>query len=276
MMNRLTPVNILVCLLLIWSPGASAGVSSCSADSGPTRSSLLELFTSEGCSSCPPADRWLSGLRAETGAQPRLVPLAFHVDYWNRLGWVDRFAKPAYSARQYWIAGVSRARTVYTPQFVLDGRDWRPARTGYPEARNDDAAAVELRLEIRSVNTGPLEIRGEARSRIPTDDAQVFLALYENNLASRIEAGENAGKLLRHDYVVRELIGPIRLLASGTSSFQHRFTLGADWKRDDLGVSAFVQNAVTGEVYQALQRPACNSQEKLRSYGQHGRRPAAY
>ncbi len=93
----------------------------------------------------------------------------------------------------------------------------------------------------------------------PADGAQVFLALYENNLASRIEAGENAGKLLRHDYVVRELIGPFRLPASGASSFQHRFTLGADWKRDDLGVSAFVQDAATGEVYQALQRPACQS-----------------
>ncbi len=260
MMNRLSSrVTLASLLLLLWNAGAAAGVSTCSTDSGPMQTSLLELFTSEGCSSCPPADRWLSGLRAQTGIPLRLVPLTFHVDYWNQLGWVDRFAKPAYSARQYWIAGVRRARTVYTPQFVLDGRDWRPARAGYPEARNDREAAAELHLEIRSVSTGQLEVRGEAGLRSPVDDAQVFLALYENNLTSRIEAGENAGKRLRHDYVVRELIGPLRLSASGVLSFQHRFTLGTDWKRDDLGVSAFVQNATTGEVYQALQRPMCNS-----------------
>lgn len=245
-------------LLLAWNAGVIAGTPNCSADSGPMRASLLELYTSEGCSSCPPADRWLSDLRANTHAQTRLVPLAFHVDYWDRLGWVDRFAKPAYSARQYWIANVRRARTVYTPQFVLDGRDWRPARTGYPEARNDQAAA-ELHLELGAAGAEQLEVRGEARLRRPIEDAQVFLALYENNLTSRIEAGENAGKWLRHDYVVRELVGPFRLPASGASPFQHRFTLGADWKRDDLGVSAFVQNATTGEVYQALQRPPCKS-----------------
>ncbi len=260
MTNRMSPGIILASLLLlIWNAVAVAGAPDCSASSGPMRTSLLELFTSEGCSSCPPADRWLSGLRAQTGIPQRLVPLAFHVDYWNRLGWVDRFAKPAYSARQHWIAGVRRARTVYTPQFVLDGRDWRPTRNGYPEARNNREAAAELDLELRAVSVGWLEVHGEARLRTPLEDTQVFLALYENNLTSRIEAGENAGKLLRHDYVVRELIGPFRLPASGALPIRHRFTLGADWKRDDLGVSAFVQNATTGEVYQALQRPVCKS-----------------
>lgn len=257
-MNRLSPgVALASLLLLAWNTAEVAGAPNCSASSGPMQTSLLELFTSEGCSSCPPADRWLSGLSAQTGTPQRLVPLAFHVDYWNRLGWVDRFAKPAYSARQHWIAGVKRARTIYTPQFVLDGRDWRPARTGYPEARNDGEAAAELHLELRPAGAERLEVRGEARLRTSLEDAQVFLALYENNLTSRIDAGENAGKLLRHDYVVRELIGPFRLPAAGVLPIQHRFTLGADWKRDDLGVSAFVQDATTGEVYQALQRPTC-------------------
>lgn len=220
------------------------------------QTSLLELFTSEGCSSCPPADRWLSGLRTQTDTPQRLVPLAFHVDYWNQLGWVDRFAKPAYSARQHWIAGVRRARTVYTPQFVLNGQDWRPPLTGYPQG----AAAAALHLALRPAEAGQLEVRGEARLRIPIDNVQVSLALYENNLSSRIAAGENAGKLLKHNYVVRELIGPIRLPASGALPIAHRFTLDTDWKRDDLGVSAFVQNATTGEVYQALQRPVCTGQ----------------
>lgn len=258
-MKLLSLKNVFAGLLLLnWNVGVIAGTPDCSASSGPMRTSLLELFTSEGCSSCPPADRWLSGLREKTGTQPGLVPLAFHVDYWDRLGWVDRFARPAYSARQYWIAGVRGARTVYTPQFVLDGQDWRPARNGYPKTRNDEAAA-ELHLKLHPIERERLEVRGEARLRGPADGAQVFLALYENNLTSRIEAGENAGKLLRHDYVVRELIGPLRFPASGVLPLQHRFILDDDRKRDDLGVSAFVQSAITGEVYQALQRPACKN-----------------
>jgi hypothetical protein len=104
---------------------------------------------------------------------------------------------------------------------------------------------------------GRMAIRGEARMRVPTQDAQVFLALYENNLTTRVEAGENAGSLLRHDYVVRELLGPYRMPASGVLPFQQAFSLGTDWKHNDLGVSAFVQNTATGEVYQVVQRPVC-------------------
>ena len=249
--------------LLLWNATATADTQACSANSGPLRNTLLELFTSEGCSSCPPADRWLSGLRAQTGREQRLVPLAFHVDYWNRLGWADRFSKPAYSARQRWIADVNRSRTIYTPQFVLDGRDARPMRAGLPELRNDRKAAAELRLELGPAAAGRLEVSGEARLHTSIEGAQVFLALYENNLTSRIDAGENTGSLLKHDFVVRELIGPIRLPASGVLPFQHAFSVGANWKRNDLGVSAFVQNANTGEVYQALQRPVCNTSQGI-------------
>lgn len=244
-------------LLLLSHANALANSQSCSASSGPMRTSLLELFTSEGCSSCPPADRWLSGLRAQPGNKQRLAPLAFHVDYWNRLGWADRFSKPAYSARQRWIADVNHARTIYTPQFVLDGRDARPMQSGLPAVQNERAAAAEIRLELAPPAGGRIKIRGEARMRVPKEGAQVFLALYENNLTTRIEAGENAGRLLRHDYVVRELLGPFRLPASGVLPIQHAFSLNADWKNNDLGVSAFVQNVMTGEVYQALQQPVC-------------------
>ncbi len=255
MSKRLSPGGVL--FLLAWTGSALAGDASCSAASGSARSSLLELYTSEGCSSCPPADRWLSGLLVRTPAAPRLVPLAFHVDYWNQLGWPDRFSKPAYSARQRWMAGVNRARTLYTPQFLLDGRDWRPLRTALPEAGSGGKAAGELRLALGAAGGERLQVSGEARLDRRVEGVQVFLALYENNLTSRVATGENAGRKLRHDFVVRELAGPFRLPASGKLAIQHVFALGADWKRDDLGVSAFIQNANTGEVYQALQRPVC-------------------
>lgn len=245
-------------LLLAWNSHAATDAPRCAASSGPMRTSLLELFTSEGCSSCPPADRWLSGLRTGAGGERQWVSLAFHVDYWNGLGWEDRFSKPVYSVRQRWLADLNRSRTVYTPQFVLNGRDWRPS-LGMPETQSNPPAGASLSLELGRPAAGRLEVRGEARLLSPMPGAQVFLALYENNLTSRIGAGENTGSLLRHDFVVRELVGPLSLPASGVLSIQHGFRLGADWKHSDLGVSAFVQNAATGAVVQALQRPACKS-----------------
>jgi hypothetical protein len=239
--------------------GIPAASAACDASSGATRTALVELYTSEGCSSCPPADRWLSGLRTRQSADAHLAPLAFHVDYWNRLGWVDRYAKPEYSARQRWMADINRARAIYTPQFVLDGRDWRPSRDAYPERPNRRSPGADLRLELGTASAGKLVVAGEARLRDRRHPAQLFLALYENGLSSRIAAGENAGSLLRHDFVVRQLIGPLDMPSTGALSFKQVFELAADWKRADLGLTAFVQNPASGEVHQALQRPLCTA-----------------
>jgi len=263
MPHRIALTKLLAGMLLIWHGGLMAGSPAtetrCVADSGSPRNALLELFTSEGCSSCPPADRWLSRLRADPDMARGIAPLAFHVDYWNRLGWVDRFSKPSFSARQRWIADVNRSRTIYTPQFVLDGRDAHPMQNGLRGFPSKREAAADLRLEIAPLTGARLDVQAVARLRIPSENAQLFLALYENNLSSRIAAGENAGSLLRHDFVVRELVGPIPMPASGEKLFKHAFDLGADWKRNDLGITAFVQNATTGETYQALQQPTCKT-----------------
>jgi hypothetical protein len=217
----------------------------CSAVSGPLRTSLLELYTSEGCSSCPPADRWLSALPADSG----VVPLAFHVDYWDRLGWRDPFAQAAFSQRQ-------RARNgslgwVYTPQLMLDGEDFRAWRRGLP-ARADTPAEASLALSLEQA-PGHLDVRAESRSASPAvlRDARLYLALTENRLSSNVTAGENARRTLHHDYVVRELAGPF-----AASRASHRFTLRPDWKAAHLGVAAFVTDA-RGATLQALARPAC-------------------
>lgn len=238
--------------LLIWSGAAPAAP--CVAASGANRAALLELYTSEGCNSCPPADRWLTGLRERA---PRdVVPLAFHVDYWNKLGWADRFSRPAWSARQGRIAAIHRSRTVYTPQFVLDGRDWRDWRGDLPEPQGESAGA-RLKLKLKPPQQDRLEISGEARLREPAPGARVYLALYENNLTSRIAAGENAGSLLRHDFVVRRLLGPLPLPDSGVLPLREAFDLEPDWKPVDLGVAAFIQDIDSGEVYQALRLHVC-------------------
>ncbi|MBT9568365.1 MAG: DUF1223 domain-containing protein [Thiobacillus sp.] len=232
---------ILACALL--APATQAAT--CTATSTPTRTTLLELYTSEGCSSCPPADRWLSQLPADSG----VVPLAFHVDYWDRLGWKDPFGDAAYSQRQR--ARNRGAGWVYTPQVMLDGkdyRDWHRSRSPHVPAI---AAPVNLHLTLA---TSPGHVDAHVSSRFapssPTPEAQLFMALYENRLSTKVAAGENARRTLNHDYVVRALVGPL-----GPQG-RHRFLLEANWKTADLGVAAFMLTP-QGDTLQALARPLC-------------------
>ncbi len=248
--------SILLCATLLLSGAATAA--QCTAASGEYRVPLLELYTSEGCDSCPPADRWLSALPARGYRTDRVVALAFHVDYWNYLGWVDPFARRSFGERQHQLATRNQARVVYTPQFALNGRDFRRgivrddfgeqlAALGRrkPQASLQlgvDPAAGALMISVAAMVTDP----GERQS------SQTWLALYENNLATEVAAGENRGKRLAHDFVVRDMAGPFPADAQGRVSLEHRFTIDARWKNRDLTVAAFVQNARSGDVLQAL------------------------
>lgn len=227
---------LLICALAI--PAAHAAT--CNTSSGDTRARLLELYTSEGCSSCPPADRWLSQLPQRRD----LVPLAFHVDYWDRLGWKDPFAQAAFSQRQR--ARNSGLGWVYTPQLMLDGTDFRGWSRGLPEAAREP---VQLVLDMRltttqrqiDVNVAPhFAVAAEQRG------AQLYLALTESRLVSNVAAGENASRSLRHDHVVRELAGPF-----DTRATHHRFMLQPEFKQENLGVVAFVLDG-RGRTLQAL------------------------
>lgn len=254
-----------VCLMLAClSSLASADVCAlpaCTAHSGAQRAVLLELYTAEGCDSCPPAERRLSQFRNQAEYAGRVVPLAFHVDYWDRLGWVDRFASPRHTRRQYEMAGLARSRLVYTPQFLRNGRDWRSA--GSPlAASTETAAGASIVLELGVAGGGPLAVDGEIRVAGANAAVEVYLALYENNLESQVRAGENAGKTLHHDYVVRRLIGPLALDGNGRLALRQQIVPDPDWKRADLGVVAFVEDKTTGEILQALQRHACPPQPR--------------
>ena len=112
-------LNLLMALLTMTITHAQANT--CSATSGAQRVALLELYTSEGCDSCPPTDRWVSALATRGFAGDRVIPLAFHVDYWNYLGWKDPFAQARYTERQRFVNARVRTRTIYTPQLMLDG-----------------------------------------------------------------------------------------------------------------------------------------------------------
>jgi hypothetical protein len=227
----------------------------CTAASAERRVPLLELYTSEGCNSCPPADRWVSRLPANGLKSDKLVVLAFHVDYWDRLGWVDKFGQARFSRRQQALNDRNRARVVYTPQLVLNGKDYR--RSGDEDfARrvaevNRDKPRAAIRLELapaaESVNVSGTWSSTEA------GDAHAWLALYENRLATFVRAGENGGKRLEHDFVVRDLAGPF---AKGAMS--HAFTIDKRWERANLFVASFVQDAKSGDVLQALAKGLCS------------------
>ncbi len=230
----------------------------CSTKSSDHRVALLELYTSEGCNSCPPADKFLSSLLGQGLTLRQVLPLSLHVDYWDNLGWRDPFSQTRFSERQREAARLGHAKFVYTPQFLLNGVDSRDGLAEKVRRINNSKASAEITLAMKR-QPKILEIEGNAW--VPTNNerghAKTYLLLYENNLSNRVNAGENKGETLHHDFVVRELIGPLALNPDGKADLTHRFALRADYKPTDLSVAAFVQNSASGDVLQALALPAC-------------------
>lgn len=255
---------IFAALTLLALAVSDAGAAQCAAESGVRRVALLELYTSEGCDSCPPADRWVSAL-AGRGLDPeRVVTLGFHVDYWNYLGWNDPFARADYSARQRAANQRNKARVVYTPQLLLNGADYRRGTfkddlADRVNAINQDQPGARISLKLATGPAGELSVQGTVAvaEAARKNGAQAYLAVYENNLANAVTSGENRGKQLRHDFVVRALAGPFPVDPGGAAVFTHRFRLDPGWKIADLRVASFVQNEHTGDVLQALALPAC-------------------
>ena len=176
-----------------------AAAAACQARSGPQVPTVIELYTSEGCSSCPPADHWLSGLKP-LAAQGRVVAQAFHVGYWDYIGWVDRFAAPAYTARQKQIAQTNALTSIYTPQLVRDGRDWRDyAQTLSRPPQPAQAAVTLVRIQDDAFEASVTPSQPDA-------PWSAYWTVTENGHSSKVKAGENAGELLQHDFVVRQYV----------------------------------------------------------------------
>jgi len=169
-----------------------AHAQTCRAESGAQVPVVVELYTSEGCSSCPPADRWLSTLKD----RPGVLAAAFHVDYWDRLGWKDRFGAARHTERQAQQQAAAGARYSYTPQVVVNGRDWRrwpdlPTPASYAPARlSMQRVGEQVELQVQPLH--------DTRARWA-----LWWAVLEDGHASDVKAGENHGVTLRHDHVVR-------------------------------------------------------------------------
>jgi hypothetical protein len=163
---------------------------------------LLELYTSEGCSSCPPAEAWLSRLTSSPQLWTSVVPIAFHVDYWDNLGWRDRFASPAATQRQRAYAAAWGSDSVYTPGIVLDGREWRNwagvSPGDLPAVALGQEDAGQLRAVVRDGKSVTVTYRAASR---PASSREVSVALLGGGLVSNVKAGENGGRSLRHDFV---------------------------------------------------------------------------
>ena len=170
----------------------------CMATSGPTITPVVELYTSEGCSSCPPADKWASSLKDKG-----VVVQAFHVGYWDYIGWIDRFAAPAYTNRQREVAARNGLRNIYTPQAVIDGKDW----SGWNRWSNPSAGKEPARASITVEQLGPDQFEASVSPSPPLPTASGWSAYWtvtEHGHNSKVQAGENAGEFLKHDFVVRQ------------------------------------------------------------------------
>ena len=161
--------------------------------------SLLELYTSEGCSSCPPADRYMSELKSHSGLWKSIIPIAFHVDYWNYIGWEDRFSSPEYSARQRRYARSKNLKTVYTPGFLLNGEEWRSFFGLRKLSVNSGKAVGRLQLNIKD-----MEVMANFKPLKKLNDKTLILnvAVLGFDIKTDVRSGENHGKELKHDFTV--------------------------------------------------------------------------
>lgn len=257
---------LFTCLLASLHSYGVSHASTCESHSAKSRTQLIELYTSEGCSSCPPADKWLRELVPNVLAAGEVVALAFHVDYWDRLGWRDRFASPVYTGRQSAYSRVSGSSFMFTPQVIIAGRNY-PAWSSNSRVKNDMHDALkrmpdaDITLRQQSVSSGKIayEVRAQLHQGVNPGDVRIYAALFQNGLVSNVGRGENSGSRLQHDYVVRGFAVSNPVEQSGKIIFQNDFTLPEDVQAAAMGIAVFAQDTKTGVVLQAMSAPLCNT-----------------
>jgi hypothetical protein len=176
---------------------ASAGTPAKIIQSTAKQVALIELYTSEGCSSCPPADKWLTSLKSSPDLWKRWVPVAFHVDYWNYLGWDDDFAKPAFSQRQR-LYGRQESISTYTPGFIVDGREWR----GWFRGKSLNKMNFVDEPGVLKATIDGAQVSVEFAPKISPGQKEIHWALLGFDYKRPIRGGENRGRQLVHDFVV--------------------------------------------------------------------------
>ena len=241
---------------------ALAGVMLAAAAPTPAMPVVVELFTSEGCSSCPPADTLLQQLvdtQPVAGAQ--VIGLGLHVDYWDQQGWRDRFSSAALTNRQQAYGRRFNLESVYTPQMVVDGRselvgsDVRAARQAIERAAASPHGIVQIAVEPAVADRVAVSV---VATNLPAGSAarsDIVLAIVEDHLRSDVTRGENSGRVLTHAAVVRQLRSIGQASADARSAAQADVALGRDWQRDRLKAVAFVQERASRVIVASAVAP---------------------
>lgn len=221
-------------------------------ESGTYQTHLLELYTSEGCSSCPPAEAWLRNRKVSEFKRLPLIPLAFHVTYWDYIGWKDVFAEKLYDRRQRRMVTEEGGRTVYTPQFFINSETTRGMNAAIDRLSRKEKklSVVKIKASLSASSTAVKVSLHLNRLKSTVDDVvRVGVIAYENGITSSIEAGENDGKVGRHQYVVRALQTSLVSLKDVKNSEFEFNTENKNWS----GLVVFVESS--NKVIEAIDMP---------------------
>jgi hypothetical protein len=238
--HTLTTNMLAACAVFTWVGSAVAQQNTCVAQSAATLTPVIELYTSEGCSSCPPADQWLSTLKTAQ-AKDQVVAQSFHVNYWDYIGWKDPYAAPVHTTRQRAISAANRLDGIYTPQFVRNGQTVRD----YAKVGSDTTPAL---AQIALAQTAKDSFEAAIT---PKDDKANWSAYYtvtEHNHSSRVTAGENKGETLAHDFVVRQYVP----LGNYTGAQKLKINTLAGNDKNPRQINVVVTDSKTGKPLQAL------------------------
>lgn len=225
-------------------------------NSGDRQTAVVELYTSEGCSSCPRADRWLEKLVTTPQQDLDLLALAFHVDYWDYLGWKDRFSNVDYTKRQRVLGANNRQRTIYTPEFFVNGKEARGSGNILKKIQqtNQQPAPITLQLTV-SRDQSELVVAVQTPSELDNGEPIHHRYLvYENHLSTDVKRGENSGKVLQHEQVVRYM-SPAQSLQTEN---QHRIAIDPAWQAENVGIAVLVTSVGAHRYLQAVHTPVAS------------------
>jgi len=202
---------------------------------------VVELFTSQGCSSCPPADAVLSDMARDPSLRGRIIPLAFHVDYWDRLGWRDPFSSPEWSRRQYMYVRALNLNSAYTPQIVVNGM--RQFVGSYRAAIEVELVAQSNRKPAGEVQVTPTRHGAEARIQVKAKGkGDLVVVVYDSVAPTAIARGENSGRTISNDAIVRRVVRAGNLTGG---ELERTITLPIDPSWREPGVAVFLQDVET-------------------------------
>lgn len=221
---------------------------------------VVELFTSQGCSSCPPADRLLSAVGSDASLRGRVIPLAFHVDYWNSIGWEDPFSSEVWTSRQSEYQRAFKTDSVYTPQAVVNGRaqlvgsDEGALRKAIAETASGPTGRLKVTTSAAEAGTIAVDVAAETPAALDAKSVEAVVVLYESGLVTSVKRGENNGRELHDDYVVRRLdraFSGFEPKAGASTSGRVSLEVDPAWNAANLGVAVFLQDPETMRIYGA-------------------------